>query len=211
MKNVIKRTVCAALTAVSLSACVVVPSALNTTASKTALVNSIEAEAAFSPFYGTISILGTSLRDRPNGRNIAKLWQFTPVYVTDETRVGRNYWYKVKTPDGEGWVNGRYVDKCSTEEYIIRSKFAEGKRIAFVTARKGIGCKKSPSMNAASAGTIWFMGTAEIERIWPTSSDGIVWAQLTDGSFLPLTNGKSMNSVDLMTKEQAARMRSLYY
>ena len=33
---------------------------------KISLVNSIEAEAAFQPFYATVSIMGTSLYDSPN-------------------------------------------------------------------------------------------------------------------------------------------------
>ena len=211
MKNIFRKTISSVMAAVTLSACVVVPSALNKTDSSVSLVNSIEAEAAFSPFYGTISILGTSLRDRPNGRNIAKLWQFTPVYVTDETRVGRNYWYKVKTPDGDGWVNGRYVDRATKAEYDIRIDYINGRRYVFGTSRKGIEYRASASVNAKVTGRIEFTRIAQIERIWPTSSDGIVWAQLTNGGFLQLTDKNGRKAIDLLTKAQADRLRDLYY
>ncbi|WP_303805330.1 hypothetical protein [Ruminococcus flavefaciens] len=208
--NIIKRTVCAALAAVSLSACVAVPSALNNTASKISLVNSIEAEAAFQPFYATVSIMGTSLYDSPNRGYKAKLWAFTPLYVTDETRVGRNYYYKVQTPEGEGWVNGRYVDRCSREEYDIRVDFAEGKRYVFGTNIRGMVYRKSPSVDSEVAGRIWFLYIAQIERIWPTGSDGIVWGQLTNGGFLQLSDGKGHRTVELLSKEEADRLNSIY-
>ncbi|WP_028514532.1 SH3 domain-containing protein [Ruminococcus flavefaciens] len=209
--NIIKRTVCAALAAVSLSACVAVPSALNTTGSKLSLVNSIEAEAAFSPFYATATVTGTSLRDRPNGTNIARLWAFTPMYVTDETRTGRNYWYKVKTPYGEGWVNGRYVDRCTSDEYVFRSKFLNGKKTAFVMERKGVDCREKPSMDSKSTGNYWFMRTVDIDRIEPVGRDGIVWGHLANGrGYIPLNDGKGRIHCDLMSKEEANRMKQYY-
>ena len=211
MKNIIRKTICSALAAVTLSACVVVPSALNNSGSKVSVVNSIDAEAAFSPFYGTVSILGTSLRKTPNGAIIANLWQFTPVYVTEESRVGRNYWYYVRTPQGDGWVNGRYVDKSTEAEYSIRNDYLKGKRYVFGTARKGMIYRESPSVNAGVAGKIWFLSIAQIERIWPTGRDGIVWGQLTNGGYLQLTDEKGRRTVDLLTKEQAKEWQDMYY
>ena len=210
MKNIIRKTICSALAAVTLSACVVVPSALNNSGSKVSVVNSMEAEAAFSPFYATVTVTGTSLRDTPGGRNIKSLAAFTPLYVNGERRVGRNYWYSVTTPYGSGWVNGRSVDKCTKTEYDIRTEFIKGRRYVFGYEFRGIIYRKSPSVDAPVAGRIDFTRIAQIERIWPTGRDGIVWGQLTNGGFLQLCDEKGRRTVEIITKEQADRLRNLY-
>ena len=211
MKNIFRKSICSVMTAVTLSACVVVPSALNMKDSKIAVVTSMDAEAAFEPFYATVTVTGTSLNSRPNGGYKAKLWAFTPMYVIDETRVGRNYYYKVQTPEGEGWVNGRSVDRCTKVEYDIRIDFINGRRYVFGTDRKGIVYRESPRVDAKVSGSIGFTRIAQIERIWPTGSDGIVWGQLTNGGYLQLTDEKGRRTVDLLTKEQAKEWQDMYY
>ena len=211
MKNIIRKTICSAMAAVTLSACVVVPSALNMKDSKISIVNSISAEAAFEPFYGTITISGTTLRESPNGATIDKLWEFTPVHVTEYETVGRNEWYKVETPYGDGWVTRRSVDKCSEEEYNIRLEFAEGNRTAFVTNWRGIPIKASDSADSNTVGTLPFLSVVQLERLWPSGSDGIVWAQLPDGKgFIQINDGNGGMNVELLTAEQGKLMNDIY-
>ncbi|WP_303790242.1 hypothetical protein [Ruminococcus flavefaciens] len=211
MKNIIRKTICSAMTAVTLSACVVAPSALNMNDSKISIVNSINAEAAFEPFYGTITVTGAGLRDKPNGSTIEKLWAFTPVHVVDYETVGRNEWYKVETPDGEGWVSYRAVDRCSEEEYNIRLEFAEGKRTAFVTNWRGVPVKASDSAASNTVGTLPFLSVVQLERLWPSGSDGIVWAQLSDGKgFIQINDGNGGMNVELLTAEQGKLMNDIY-
>ena len=193
--------------AVALSACVLAPTSFSTNGSKLSFVNTIEAEAAFNPYYGLLTQMSTSLRETPNGRSIGTLRLYTPVYVIDSDYR----WVKVRTSDGEGWIKNNGILTISPQEYYLRLDFIAGRRTAFVSARRGIDCRELPSMDSKVKGNIWFLNTAEIVAIWPAGSDGIVWAELADRTYLPLTNGKGgYNQIELMTKEDAARMRRMY-
>ena len=206
MKNVIRKSISSVMAAVALSACVLAPTTINSNDSKLNFVNAIEAEAAFSPYYGLLTQMNTSLKDSPNGRTIGTLRMYTPVYVTDSYYP----WVKVSCSDGEGWIKSNNMLTISQQEYYIREDFIAGKRTAFVTARRGIDCRENPSMDSKVKGNVWFLSTAEVVSIWTAGRDGVVWAELADRSFLPLTNGKSYNQVELLTKEEAARMRRMY-
>jgi uncharacterized protein YgiM (DUF1202 family) len=108
MKNVIKKTVCAALSAITLSACVIVPTSFN----KTSFVNSIEANAAFSPYVGLVITKKDNLNVRSGpGKNYKVLYS-----VKKGTHVAilevRGNWGKVtdeKDYPGGQWVCLDYI------------------------------------------------------------------------------------------------------
>ena len=207
MNNAIRKSISSVMAAVALSACVLTPTTFNVNDGKLNFVNTIEAEAAFNPYYGLLLQMSTSLKDAPNGRTIGTLSIYTPVYVIDSDYR----WVKVRTSDGEGWIKDNSILTISAQEYYLRQDFIAGKRTAFVTARRGIDCREQPSMDSKVKGNIWFLGTAEVVSIWPASRGNIVWAQLANGTYLPLTNEKGgYNQVELLTKEEAARMKRMY-
>lgn len=114
MKNVIKKTVCAALSAITLSACVIVPTSFN----KTLFVNSIEANATFSPYVGWVKTKKDDLNVRSDpGTNYKVLYSIkkgTQVAILEE----RGNWGKVSEANGGQWVCLDYITKNDPKKDI---------------------------------------------------------------------------------------------
>lgn len=118
MKNIVKKTICAALSAVTLSFCVSVPTSFTNTSCGNHFVNAIEANAAFQPYNGKVVTKGSDLNVRSGpGTNYKVLYSVpngTPVAILEE----KNGWGRVSDANGGQWVSLNYIQRITAAEAL---------------------------------------------------------------------------------------------
>ena len=122
MKNLFKKTFGAVLSAITLSACVVMPTSDNQTSDKRSFVNAIIGDAAFQPYNGKVVTKTDPLNVRSGpGTNYKVLYSVpkgTPVAILEE----KNGWGKVSDASGGQWVSLKYIQRISEAEARDLSK-----------------------------------------------------------------------------------------
>ena len=157
MKNTLKKVLCTALAAVSLSAMVTVPSSLNKPNSDNSIVNVMEADAAQKPLYTAYMTKDPQGKDRyyirakndPNSEVIQVAYPFAPLKV-----------YKVSdkmvrvSPDNakEKWVRKSRVQRIYPDDPFYRTHNCKNYSKSLPETPQTFSCKSMGNIKHWSAG-----------------------------------------------------------
>lgn len=164
MTNNFKKVIATALTAVTLSACVVVPTAANINFGGTSIVSSIEASAVQAEsycFYKATANVNVRTTPSTNGKKVGLVKKGERVTVFQI----KNGWGRI-TPAG-----------AKQAHWVCMTYFTRVTVPGVVNPRNGVNVRATPSINGRIVGGLGQGTKVTIYKIQVTS-DGRVWASI---------------------------------